>query len=226
MAADPIRFYFDYISPNAYLAWARIHAAVRSSGRPVDPVPVLFAGLLSASKRPGPAEVPPMWRWMVRNVLRKAALHGVPMRAPASHPFNPLLALRVSSLPMDPDRRGRVIDALFRAVWAEGKDVADGAQVARLLSDAGLDGDRAVREAVSRQGKDRLRLQTEQAVTSGVFGVPTMIADGECFWGHDDLDFLARFLEGRDPLPRGECAAWDALRPTAWRRDAPGRRPD
>lgn len=216
--ADPIRFYFDYISPNAWLAWARIHEAAGPSGRRVEPVPVLFAALLRASGRPGPAEVPAMWRWMVRNVLRKAATHGIPMKPPASHPFNPLLALRVSSLPMPEALRTRVIDALFRAVWAGGPGVTDEAEVARLVSLAGGDGKEAVRAAASPEGKARLRRRTEEAVSAGVFGVPTMLVDGEIFWGHDDLEFMARFLAGEDPLPRPELPAWEAVRPTAWRR--------
>lgn len=219
----PIRFYFDYISPNAWLAWARIHEVARASGRSVEPVPVLFAGLLEASGRPGPAEVPALWRWMVRNVLRKAARHGIPMKPPASHPFNPLLALRVSSLPMPEPVHRRVIDELFRAVWAGGPGVTVPEEVARCATRAGLDGPAAVREASSRETKDRLRRRTGEAVAAGVFGVPTMIVEGELFWGHDDLEFLAQFLAGTDPLPRGECAAWETVPATARRRRSPER---
>ena len=115
-----VRFLFDYISPNAYIAWTRIHDLARRAGRSVEPVPVLFAGLLQAHGLKGPAEIPAKWRWMLRDILRKASELGIDLEPPESHPFNPLLALRVSSLELAVEPRRRMIDALFRAVWAGG----------------------------------------------------------------------------------------------------------
>ncbi len=216
-----IRFYFDFISPNAWLAWARIGPIAARHAKTVLPVPVLFAALLKASGRPGPAEVPAMWRWMYGNVLRKGALYGVPMKPPPSHPFNPLIALRVASLPMQESERASAVDALFRAVWAGGPGVESEEAVGKILTNAGLDGQRLVEQARTQGAKDRLRQQTEEAIAAGAFGVPTMVVDRELFWGHDDLDFLDRYLGGSDPLPRAQTPAWEALRPTAWRREAP-----
>ena len=116
MSGEVIRFYFDYISPNAYLAWSQLPALAKRNGCVIDPVPVLFAGLLEANRQLGPAEVPAKMRWMWKNILRKAAVIGVPLNAPAFHPFNPLLALRVSSLGLDAKQRRALIDALFAAV--------------------------------------------------------------------------------------------------------------
>src|SRR5262245_42986785 len=120
-----LRFYFDYVSPNAYLAWTQLPALAERYGVAIEPVPVLFAGLLEASRQLGPAETPVKMRWMVKNVLRKAALLRVPLRRPAFHPFNPLLALRVSSLPLDDAERWALVDALFQAVWVRGLHVGD-----------------------------------------------------------------------------------------------------
>src|SRR5262249_17604158 len=213
MAARAVRFYFDYISPNAYLAWSQLHAMAERHGRSVEPVPVLFAGLLEAHGQLGPAEVPPKALWMARNNLRKATLLGIPLRPPASHPFNPLLVLRVSSLPIEEDARRRLIDALFAATWARELRVDDPAVVARAVDEAGLDGEALVAEAGRAESKARLRQQTELAIGAGVFGVPTAIVDGELFWGYDDFPFLERFLAGSDPID-GEAAK-------AWRRPIP-----
>ncbi len=91
MAARVIRFYFDYISPNAYLAWTQLPALAERNGCRIEPMPVLFAGLLEAHRQLGPAEVAPKMRWMWKNIARKAAMIGVQLNAPAFHPFNPLL---------------------------------------------------------------------------------------------------------------------------------------
>ena len=48
--------------------------------------------------------------------------------------------------------------------------------------------------------KSRLRAQTEEAITKGVFGVPSMMVGDELFWGYDDFPYLELFLAGKDPL--------------------------
>jgi 2-hydroxychromene-2-carboxylate isomerase len=143
------------------------------------------------------------------------------MLPPPSHPFNTHLALRAASLPLQESERAAAVEALFRAVWAGGPGVETEESVSRVLTGAGLDGGRLVAQARTQEAKDRLRQQTDAAIAAGVFGVPTMIVDHEMFWGHDDLDFMDRYLAGADPLPRAVIPAWERLRPTAWRKEAP-----
>jgi 2-hydroxychromene-2-carboxylate isomerase len=197
----PIRFYFDYISSNAYLAWARLPELAERFARPLELVPVLFAGLLEAHGQLGPAEIPAKAHWTWRNNLRKAALLGIPLRPPRFHPFHPLVSLRTSSLPMPEAQRRTLVDALFRAVWAESRDVGDPAVVAEVASGAGLDGPALVAAAQHPEAKARLRAQTEAALAAGVFGVPSMQVGREVFWGYDDLPYLEMLLAGTDPLP-------------------------
>jgi 2-hydroxychromene-2-carboxylate isomerase len=214
-----IRFYFDYISSNAYLAWTQLPALAARHGALVEPVPVLFAGLLEAHGQLGPAEVRPKALWMARNNLRKAALLGLPLHRPRFHPFNPLLALRVSSLPVDEAARARLIGALFRAVWADELHGSEPAVVQRLADESGLDGAAVVAEAGLPEAKQRLRQQTDAAIAAGVFGVPSMRVGGELFWGYDDLPFLDLFLAGRDPIDPKEWESWiGPPRPSAMRR--------
>jgi 2-hydroxychromene-2-carboxylate isomerase len=218
-ASGALRFYFDYLSSNAYLAWTQVHPLAERFGRAVEPVPVLFAGLLGRYGQLGPAEVPPKAWWMAKNNLRKAAALGVPLNPPVHHPFNPLLALRVSSLPLpDADRR-RLIDALFRAVWVDGLHVSEPAVVQEIAERLGLPGRRLLADATQPEAKQRLRQQTDDALAAGVFGVPTVIADGELFFGFDDFPWLERFLAGEDPLDPEELAKWTrGLTPSAVRR--------
>jgi 2-hydroxychromene-2-carboxylate isomerase len=197
---DPIRFYFDYISSNAYLAWLVLPKLAERYERRLEPVPVVFAKLLEAHGTLGPAEVPAKSLWMWKNNLRKAALLGAALTAPAFHPFNPLLSLRVSSVPMADAARTALVGALFAAVWAESRHVSEPDVVAEVATAVGLDGVRVVAEAQTPETKDRLRAQTEQAVAQGVFGVPTMAVGDELFWGYDDLPYLEHLLAGTDPL--------------------------
>jgi len=224
-AARTLRFYFDYISSNAYLAWHRLPELEQRFGLAVEPVPVLFAGLLEAHGQLGPAEIPAKARWMWRDNLRKAARLGIPLEPPRFHPFNPLLPLRVSSLPLAPRERRALIDALFRAQWAERRHLSEPAEVAAAASAAGLPGDDLVARAQQLESKQRLRRQTQEAIAAGVFGVPTMIVGAELFWGFDDLAHLELHLRGEDPIAGRELPA-ERFPASAMRRrprDAPER---
>ena len=182
-------------------------------------MPVLFAGLLEAHGQLGPAEVPTKAVWMIKNNLRKAALLGIPLNSPAFHPFNPLLALRVSSLPLEPRARLALIGALFEAVWVRGLHVSDRAVVERLADEIGVAGATVVADAEQPDAKARLRRQTDAAIARGVFGVPSMEVGDELFWGYDDFPFLESFLAGKDPLDStGWRRSFDAPRPSAVRR--------
>lgn len=204
MAGAPVRFLFDYISHNAYLAWTQIGVVAARCGREVEPEAVLFAGLLNAYQQLGPAEVPPKARWMVLDVARKARRLGIPIAPPASHPFNPLLSLRVTHAAPAGDPRRRLIDGLFRAVWGESRDVTDVGEVARIAEAAGLDGAALVAAASREPAKSALREATDRALRDGAWGVPTYLVDGEVFWGFDDLGHLEQFLRGRDSLRPGD----------------------
>ena len=218
-----IRFLFDYISPNAYIAWSELGPLAGRYGYRVDPVPVLFAGLLRANNARGPAEIRHKWQWMVHDVVRKCRRLELPLAPPASHPFNPLLALRVTSVDRAPADSRRVIDRLFRAVWAESEDVTSPPVVARLLDEVGIDGAATVLEAGTGEVKSRLRDRTEAAVSRGVFGVPTMLVGSALFWGYDDFPWLERHLGGEEVLDSSDLGGWGRVRPSARRRDAGGR---
>jgi 2-hydroxychromene-2-carboxylate isomerase len=198
-ARQRIAFAFDFLSPYAYLAWTKIHGIAAAAEREVEPWPVLFAGLLDAHGTKGPAEIPAKRRYLVKDIVRIASAFGVPIAAPVAIPFRSLHALRMASLPMDAGTRRRVVDRLFAGAWARSEDLTDRAVLARIAEESGL-GARAVEDAEAPENKDRLRKRTEEAVSLGVFGVPTTIADGEIFWGTDSLPHLERFLAHRDPV--------------------------
>lgn len=189
-----MRFHFDFISPYAYLAWTQIHDIARRHDRTVEPVPVLFAGLLKHWGHKGPAEIPPKRRYVWKDIRRNATLLGQPICPPPEHPFKPLLALRVASLEMKPQARSRLVNALFGATWASGEGVTDPAVVERIATSCG------VPNAVDRAGQDAakaaLHRSTQAAIERGLWGVPSIDVDGELFWGLDSLQHLERFLAG------------------------------
>lgn len=206
----PLRFCFDFLSPYAYLAWRRIHAIGEHHGRAVEPWPVVFAGLLEAHGTKGPAEIPAKRRYLIRDIVRIARALEVPIAPPFALPFRSLHALRLASLPLDPATRRALIDRLYAASWARGEDVTDRRVLESIAIEVGL-GASAVEDAESAENKARLRAQTDAAIAAGAFGVPTVIADGEIFWGTDALPHLERFLRGEDPIAASSIEAFDRV---------------
>jgi 2-hydroxychromene-2-carboxylate isomerase len=213
-----LRFHFDFLSPYAYLAWTQIHRVAERHGRAVEPVPVLFAGLLDHHGTKGPAEIAAKQRYLVFDTTRKARILGVAFGPPKHHPFNPLLALRVASIPMEPERRRALIDRIFAGVWSgEAANIEDVDTIARFAAEVGLDA-RVIVDAQSPEGKARLKEQTARANADHVFGVPTVIVDNEPFWGVDALPELDRFLASGTPtLDRDTIARWSSVTPSAVR---------
>lgn len=213
-------FFFDFISHNAWLAWHKMPALAAKHGLILEPVPVLFAGLLQAHKQIGPAEVPPKLNWMLWNVLRKAQQHNIPIAPPHTHPFNPLLPLRIACCALPREQHLRLIHALFSATWAEGRAVSQADVAKDIITEAGLDAEALFAQAHTDTVKAALRQNTEDAIKAGVFGVPSMKVGDELFWGFDDLPQLENYLSGADPLnpDRNVYAGWQRVQPSAQRK--------
>lgn len=180
-----VDWYFDYVSPFSYLQWA--HQLPRLADVEIELKPLLFAGLLKHWGHKGPAEITGKRRFTYRHVTWLAERLDVPFRMPGAHPFNPLPLLRLT-LARDNDRE--IIDRLFGFVWREGNVPTDEAAWGRLAEELGVTDEELKDPAV----KQRLLANGEEALERGVFGVPTIVANGEIFWGVDGFDFLLEYL--------------------------------
>ena len=185
-----ITFYFDVISPYAYLAFEQLPEALADLSYSVCYQPVLFGAVLGHHGQLGPAEITPKRAWTYRQVLWLAHSRGVDLQMPASHPFNPLALLRLavaSSSSGQPNRY--VTELLFRHVWRGGGDAADPQRLQALVQQLA-----PLREPNSEDVKAQLKAATADAVARGLFGVPAMEVDGRWFWGFDALPMLRDYL--------------------------------
>jgi 2-hydroxychromene-2-carboxylate isomerase len=85
-------------------------------------------------------------------------------------------------------------DAVFKAIWAEQRNMGDADTVGQVLTAAGLDAPSVLALAADPQVKESLKIRTQQAVDRGVFGAPTFFVGDEMFWGQDRLDFVRAAL--------------------------------
>jgi 2-hydroxychromene-2-carboxylate isomerase len=196
MNAHPtIEFYFDPISPYAWLA-ARQRDRIESTGARLDFRPVLFGALLSALGTKGPAEIPAKRAYTMRDVLRIATRLGISMEGPPTHPFNPLRALRMCIALEHPEHRRRFGLALMDGAWVHGLQLEDDAVLVRLADECELDGRALLARAGEGEIKQRLIDATNTAIAEGLFGVPTFRYQGEIFWGEDRIDGLLWRVQG------------------------------
>jgi 2-hydroxychromene-2-carboxylate isomerase len=220
-ASPSVRIYVDFISPYAYVGWFAVQGIAARHGRTVEPIPVLFGALLDANGQKGPAEIPSKRLYTFKDAYRKAHKFGLgPLKLPPSHPFNPLMALRVASLPNEAPVQKRIIDALYRAAWADGGAIDTAESVTAVLDAAGLEGAALVEKTRDPAVKEALRMRTADALARGVFGVPSIEIDGEIFFGTDSLEFVEAFLRGEDVVPKD--LAWADRPATAQRKGLRG----
>jgi 2-hydroxychromene-2-carboxylate isomerase len=87
----------------------------------------------------------------------------------------------------------RVAGAIFKACWAEERNIASEITFAEILLSLGLPAER-IEHAHSQAVQERYNIDTQRAIDIGVFGAPSYVVDGEMFWGQDRLDFVQRKL--------------------------------
>jgi 2-hydroxychromene-2-carboxylate isomerase len=199
-----LRFWFDPVSPFAYLAFERLPQALAGLSYCVEYRPVLFAGLLQHWGQKGPAEIEPKRAWTFRQVQWLALRDNIELRTPAQHPFNPiaLLRLAVACAPAGGTPNRHVVETVLRHVWcAEGADPNEPARLEGLRQTLA-----PLRDPQGEDVKTELRAAGNEAVAHGVFGVPTLESDGRLFWGADSLEMLAQCLRGETWFDAG----WDA----------------
>jgi 2-hydroxychromene-2-carboxylate isomerase len=190
-----IDFWFDPISPYAYLAFERLPEAFVGLSYRVAYRPIVFGALLEHHAHKGPAEIEPKRAWTFRQVHWLAHRAGIAIDTPARHPFNPLalsrLAWACAAEGATPNRY--VCEAVLRHVWIGGADAEEPARFEALQKQLAPSLDPSGDEA-----KQRLRAATDAAIARGLFGVPTIAVDDKLFWGFDALDMAGACLRG-DP---------------------------
>jgi 2-hydroxychromene-2-carboxylate isomerase len=181
-----VAWYFDFISPFAYLQWQLLQR--QTTDFTLQPIPTLFAGLLAHWDNKGPVEILPKRQWTYEHCLWIAHRHGIPMQLPAQHPFNPLPLLRLCIAKQNDHA---VVDRLFRYVWQEGHLPSEEHAWQALLNELQI----TQAEIETAEVKDTLRRHGDLAIAAGVFGVPTAVVNQQCFWGVDATDMLIAYLQ-------------------------------
>ncbi len=199
-----VDWYFDFISPFAYLQCEQLRQL--GPGVRVRYRPVLFAGLLEAHSHKGPAEITRKREFTYRYLVWHARRMQIPFKMPPEHPFNPLRLLRLA---IACDCAPEAVQRIFRFVWADGRLPDLPIEWAELVSELGV-ADAEARIAAPAV-KAELRRNTDEAIERGIFGVPTLMVGDELFWGADATAMAADYIAAGSRWTDPEIARVSAL---------------
>lgn len=197
MTAKTLEFYFDFGSPASYLAYTQLSALCRETGATLVWKPMLLGGVFQATGNHSPATIPAKGAYTFIDFGRFAKRYAVSLQRNPFFPINTLMLMRgaVGLQLREPARFGAYVDAIFRAIWVDARNLNDPAAVAAVLQGAAFDPAAVLALTQETEVKDRLKAATQEAIDRGVFGAPTFFVGDEMFWGQDRLDFVKEALQ-------------------------------
>ncbi len=187
--SPPATFYFDLGSPYAYLTAERISGLFTEAGlEQPEWQPILLGGLFRTFGRDSWANGPGRDEG-IAEVERRAAAYGLPPLAwPEPWPGNTLFAMRVATFAKQTGRTVSFALAAFRQAFAAGRDLSEPDNVLIAAAACELHPNALLKAVETEIVKNALREATDSAAELGVFGVPSLVVNGEVFWGDDRVE--------------------------------------
>ena len=191
-------FYFDFISPYGYFAVHQIEAlaarhrcALRWHPFHMRAVTREVLGMNQAM-----AEVPLKGPYVRHDVRRTARFLGLPYQQAPTAGFSSVTASRFFYVLREkqPDAAAAFAKAVFRSHHAVGRSPNTWDDCRELAVQAGIAVDDLIEAMCAEQGRELFRNATSAAVAQGVWGTPTVVVDGEMFWGSDRIEQVDAWL--------------------------------
>lgn len=192
-----LELYWDVASPYTYLAVTQIDKLIQRTGAEVDLIPFLLGGVFKGANNMMPASNPAKAMYLMHDLVRWREHYQVQMKMPPTElifPLNSILPMRAAIFAKRSGKGAEYCREIFRAYWAEGRNVSEQAEVESVARAAGLDPAAVLAGANEQSVKDELRKNTEEAVARGAFGAPTMYVGDQMFFGNDRLHFVEKAL--------------------------------
>jgi 2-hydroxychromene-2-carboxylate isomerase len=192
MSTPTVQFLFDFGSPNAYLSHKVLPALEARTGTKVEYVPILLGGLFKLANNRSPMEafrdIPTKRAYDRNDMARFVARHGLTRFR--MNPHFPVNTLKIMRGAVAAQRLGvfeRYVDAVFAAMWEDGRNMDDVPTIVEVLTAAGLDAAALLERSQDAEVKAALLASTEAAHARGAFGSPTFFVGDEMWFGKERL---------------------------------------
>jgi 2-hydroxychromene-2-carboxylate isomerase len=196
-----VEFFYDFTSPTAFLAWARLPQILARTGATVKYRPMFLGGVMQTTGNRPPGTLPQKGAWMAADLQRWAKKFNTPYKPNPHFPMMTLMVQRAAQEWVERPDFENYLAAIFNAAWQDQKNIADKAVLGEVLAAAGFSPDEFFAAADNPANKEKLKAVTDEAVARGVFGAPTFFVQTpegeEMHFGQDRLDFV------EDALKRG-----------------------
>ena len=197
-----LELWFEFGSNYSYLSLMRIEDEARRLGVHVRWKPFLLGPIFRAlGMETSPFIVQKgKGAYMQQDMARLCRKYGLaPWVMPSVFPRLCVLPLRIVLVAAEQPWVGAFCRKVMELNFVRDQDVNQPEQMLPILTELGLSGADILEEAQSERNKLRLRDQTAEARSLGIFGAPTFFVGKEMFWGNDRLDDALLLASGHMP---------------------------
>ncbi len=183
--SNHIDFYFDIISPYAYIAYKKI---LKIKDINFKLKPIFLGGLHNLAGITAPA----LNKFKMKNMQNDCELvakkNNISFKWNSKFPINSLNIMR-GYLCVENSKKEEYLNSFFEAYWKEDQDLSSEESIKYLLKKLKIDEHDFFNLISNQDTKDKLKQLTQEAFEKEVFGAPTFIVNNKIFWGQDRLEY-------------------------------------
>ena len=177
-----IDFYFDFISPYAYLAYKKIQSLPKDIR--INYKPILLGGLHNLEGITAPAFIKTKLKHMMNDCLLIAKKYNFDFKWNSKFPINSLNIMR-GYFSVNSSNQIQYIETMFDAYWVNDLDISKEEILTHLLEQFEINKDIFLKTIKDPVIKEKLKDATKNAHEKEIFGAPTFIVNNKIFWGQD-----------------------------------------
>ena len=183
--SNHIDFYFDFISPYAFIAYKNI---IKIENIKFNYKPILLGGLHNLVDITAPA----FNKFKLKNMKNDCELiskkNKISFIWNSKFPINSLYIMR-GYLTVEESKKKEYLETFFNAYWQNDTDLTDEKNIIHLLEKLSINHEDFFKSISKQEIKDELKNFTSEAFKKEIFGAPTFFVNNKIFWGQDRLDY-------------------------------------
>ena len=183
-----IDFYFDIISPYAYLAYKQLSSLENLKKIKFNYKPILLGGLHKLAGITAPAFNEFKMKNMKNDCNLIASKKNIKFQWNDKFPINSLKIMR-GYLSVNEEKKDIYLETFFNAYWCDNINLEDIEEIKNLLRKIDIGINKFFDDLENIEIKEKLKKITNSAFEKEIFGAPTFIVNDKLFWGQDRLDY-------------------------------------